>query len=106
MTAGGVEDAQAVAITAAVGMAIEGGIATKADLDALQASNKADIAALRAHVDVGFANVDTKFADMDKKIDVGFANVRTEIARSMYWAISAAVVLLGGLITVLSFVTG
>ena len=73
MTAGGVEDAHAVAITAAVGMAIEGGIATKADLDAL-----------RAHV------------------DVGLANVRTEIHRSVL----AAVVFLGVLVTVLNFAVG
>ena len=61
LMAGGADDALAEAITASTVTAIEGGVATKADLTAL-----------KADMDVGFAEMDTKFAE-----------VRTEIAVAM-----------------------
>jgi hypothetical protein len=36
---------------------------------------------MREEMRLGFANVDTKFAEVDKKIELGFANVTTQITR-------------------------
>lgn len=36
---------------------------------------------MREEMRIGFANVDTKFVEVDKKIDLGFANVTTQITR-------------------------
>ena len=43
---------------------------------------RADSSRLREEVRVGFANVDAKFAEVDKKVELGFANVDVKFANA------------------------
>jgi chromosome segregation ATPase len=41
---------------------------------------RSDSNSIREEMRVGFANIDTRFANVDRKIEVGFANVDTQFA--------------------------
>ena len=103
-------DIQAEALTSAIGTALAGGVATKADILSLETKMEAeivrlegkidaDIARLESKIDTGLAEVRAEVARLEGKIDTGLAQMRgdmIELRESLRW-----IMRIGGAILVL-----
>jgi len=92
-------DIQAEALTSAIGTALAGGVATKADILSLEAKVDADIARLENKIDTGLAEVRAEVTRLEGKIDTGLAQMRgdmIELRESLRW-----IMRIGGAILVL-----
>jgi hypothetical protein len=63
----GVPVAQAEVQARALGEALLGTVATRADLDELRQSSRADLAALESRLEVRFAKIDARFEQVDDR---------------------------------------